>query len=163
MTAMSLQLPNPKDVRDLFEDLLGRPVTVGPTDPLLADALKHSLICLYTDDQIKLTSVIAMDLPLTIFAGAALGLMPPGGAQDCVADKEVLPAVAENVREVANIMTGFFHREGGRHTKLHQVFLPGEAPPSDALSYLAALGRRLDLTVEVGGYGSGHLAVTLTE
>src|SRR3712207_104964 len=105
MTAMSLQLPNPKDVRDLFEDLIGRPATVGPADPLLADSLKQALVCLYTGDQLALRAVIALDLPLTIYAGAALGLMPPGGAQDCVADREVTPAVAENVREIANVMT----------------------------------------------------------
>src|SRR4051794_262167 len=127
---MSLKLPNPKDVRDLFEDLLGRPVTVGTADPMRAEALKEALVCLYTDDQLTLGAVIGMDLPLTIYAGAALGLLPPGGAQDCVAEREVTPAVAENVREIANVMTSFFHREGGRHTKLHQVFLPGEAPPS---------------------------------
>src|SRR5690349_6283259 len=105
MRGMSLQLPDPKDVRDLFEDLIGRPVTVGPADPLLAESLKQALVCLYTDDHLRLAAVIGLDLPLTIYAGAALGLMPPGGAQDCVADREVTPTVAENVREIANVMT----------------------------------------------------------
>jgi hypothetical protein len=158
---MSFQLPVPKDVRDLFEDLLGRPVTVGPGDPFLADDLKKMLVSLYTDDKMKLAAVAGMDLPLAVYAGAAIGLLPPGGAQDCVADGVVTPAQAENVREVCNIMAALLNREGGGHLKLYQVFLPGEAPPSDASGILLALGRRLDLAVDVGGYGSGRLAITL--
>src|SRR4051794_3328079 len=156
---MSFQLPVPKDVRDLFEDLLGRSITVSPADPMLADGLKTMLVSLYTDDSMKLAAVIGMDLPLTVYAGAALGLLPPGGAQDCVADGVVTPMVAENVREVCNIMAGLLNREGGGHIKLHQVFLPGEPAPADACSILLALGRRLDLEVDVGGYGTGQVAI----
>jgi hypothetical protein len=158
---MSFQLPVPKDVRDLFEDLLGRPVTVSPGDPLLMDDLKKTLVSLYTDDTNKLAAVAGLDLSLTVYAGAAIGLLPPGGAQDCVADGVITPMVAENVREVCNIMTALLNREGGGHLKLHQVFLPGEPPPADATANLVALGRRIDLAVEVGGYGSGRLAITL--
>ena len=50
-----------------------------------------------------------------------------------------------------------------RHVKLHQIFMPGEAAPADAQAHLRAIGRRLDLGVEVGGYGSGRLAITLAE
>jgi hypothetical protein len=160
---MSCQLPVPKDVRDLFEDLLGRPITVGTADPVLVEGLKTTLVSLYTDDKSKLWAVAGMDLPLTVYAGAAIGLLPPGGAQDCVDDGVVTDAVAENVREVCNIMTALLNREGGPHLKLYQVYLPGEPPPSDAGAILLALGRRLDLTVEVGGYGSGKLSIALAE
>src|SRR5690349_14465311 len=140
---------------------MGRPVTVDTANPVLADDLKKMLVSLYTDDKLGLVAVIGLDLPLTVFAGSALGLLPPGGAQDCVDDGVVLPAVADNVREVCNIMTSLLNREGGVHVKLHQVFLPGEPAPSDAAAVLLALGRRIDLTVGVGGYGSGKLAVSL--
>src|SRR5690348_15929214 len=129
MSVMSFELPNPKEVRDLYEDLLGRPITVQPADPLLAEHLPSTLFSLYTDDRLGLAAVIGMDLPLAVYAGAAIGLLPPGGAQDCVDERVVTPAVAENVREVCNIKTSFFHREGGPHIKLHQVFLPGEPAP----------------------------------
>jgi hypothetical protein len=158
---MSFQLPVPKDVRDLFEDLLGRPVTMTPADPVLADGLKKMLVSLYTDDTRRLAAVIGMDLSLTVYAGAAIGLLPPGGAQDCVDDGVITPMVAENVREVCNIMVSLLNRKGGPHLKLDQVFQPGEPPPADACAILLALGRRVDLTVAVGGYGSGKLSITL--
>lgn len=160
---MSLQLPVPKEVRDLFEDLLGRPITVGTANPVLAEDIKTTLVSLYTDAQKKLWAVVGMDLPLTVYSGAAIGLLPPGGAQDCVEDGVVTEIVAENVREVCNIMTSLLNREGGPHLKLYQVVLPGEQVPSDAGALLLALGRRLDLTVDVGGYGSGRVSVTLAE
>ncbi|NJC71768.1 hypothetical protein HC031_18875 [Planosporangium thailandense] len=160
---MSSLLPQPKEVRDLFEDLLGRSITVGPANPVLAEDLKTTLVSLYTDDRTKLWAVVGMDLALTVYAGAAIGLLPPGGAQDCVDDGVVTDAVAENVREVCNIMTTLLNREGGPHLKLYQVFLPGETPPSDAGTLLLALGRRLDLTVDVAGYGSGRVSVALAE
>ncbi|MGC9669185.1 hypothetical protein ACNTMW_21835 [Planosporangium sp. 12N6] len=157
---MSL-LPAPKDVRDLFEDLLGRPVTVGTANPVLAEDLKTTLVSLYTDNHHKLWAVVGMDLPLTVYAGAAIGLLPPGGAQDCVEDGVVTPTQAENVREVCNIMTTLLNHEGGPHLKLYQVFVPGEQIPNDAGALLCALGNRIDLAVEVGGYGSGRLSISL--
>jgi hypothetical protein len=160
---MSSQLPVPKDVRDLFEDLLGRPITVGTANPVLAEDVKTTLVSLYTDSKQKLSVVVGMDLPLTVYSGAAIGLLPPGGAQDCVEEGVVTETVAENVREVCNIMTTLLNREGGPHLKLYQVFLPGEAVPNDAAAILLALGRRLDLTVDVGGYGSGRVSVALAE
>jgi hypothetical protein len=160
---MSVQLPAPKDVRDLFEDLLGRPTTVGTANPVLAEDMKTTLVSLYTDSKQKLWAVAGLDLPLTVYAGSALGLLPPGGAQDCVEDGVVTETVAENVREVCNIMASLLNSEGGPHLKLHQVFLPGEAPPSDAGATLLALGRRLDLAVEVGGYGTGRWSVSMVE
>jgi hypothetical protein len=159
---MSFHLPIPKDVRDLFEDLLGRPVTVSPADPVLAHDVKKMLVSLYADDTLKLAAVVGMDLPLTVYTGAAIGLLPPGGAQDCVADGVITPMVAENVREVCNIMAGLLNREGAGHLKLYQVFLPGEPPPGDANGILLAIGRRIDLSVDVGGYGIGKLAITLS-
>jgi hypothetical protein len=158
---MLLTLPSSKDVRDLFAELLGRPVTVSQADPVLVANLPSMLVSLYADDTLKLAAVVGMDLPLTIYTGAAIGLLPPGGAKDCVADAIVTSTVAENVREVCNILGSLFNRAGGSHLKLHQVFLPGESPPSDASAVLLALGRRADLTVDVGGYGSGRLSITL--
>lgn len=156
-------LPQPKEVRDLFEDLLGRSVTVSPADPFIGADLRDALVSLYTDNHSKLWAVIGMDLPLTVYAGSAIGLLPAAGAKECVERNYITEMIAENVREVCNIMTSLLNREGGPHLKLYQAVMPDEQTPADAGSLLLALGRRLDLTVEVAGYGSGRLAVSLAE
>jgi hypothetical protein len=159
---MSHALPVPKAVKDLFDDLLGRPVSVSPGDPLGADDLKRGvLVALYVDSTLTLRAVLGMDLPLATYAGAALGLLPAGGAQDYVADRELPPNLAENAIEICNVCNSLINREGAPHLKLYKTFLPGEAPPNDAGSFLLALGRRLDLTVDIGGYGGGRFALAL--
>ena len=155
-----MSLPAPKEVRDLFEDLLGRPVTVSPTDPVLSEAVRRTMVALYVDNALKLQAVIGLELSLAVYAGAALGLIPPGGAQDSVEEGVMTPVVAENVTEVCNIMAGLLNRPGAPHLRLYQRFLPGEGPPTDATGHLLALGRRLDLNVEVSGYGSGKLSIS---
>jgi hypothetical protein len=97
---MSRPLPLPKEVKDLFEELLGRPVTVGPADPI-------------------------------------------------------------RVADLCNILTSLLNREGLPHLKMNRTFMPGEQPPADTIGYLLALGRRLDLMVDVQGYGSGRFTIAL--
>ncbi|GAA0742800.1 hypothetical protein Drose_31715 [Dactylosporangium roseum] len=158
---MSHVLPVPKAVKDLFDDLLGRPVTVSPADPLRAADIPRTLVALYTDERLHLNAVIGMDFKLTAYAGAAIGLIPPGGAEACIEDNEISKMIGENATEVCNILAGLINREGAPRLKLHQTFLPGETPPADAVNWLLALGRRLDLKVEVSGYGAGNIAIAL--
>jgi hypothetical protein len=160
---MSRELPVPKAVKDLFEELLGRPVTVGIGEPFRAADLKqHPLVSTYVDDGLVLRAVVGMDLPLAAYAGAALGLIPSGGAQACIEDKELSANMAENVTEVCNILSSLLNHESQPRLRMHRTYLPGDAAPNDAAAHLLAIGRRLDLTVEVQGYGGGRLAFSYT-
>jgi hypothetical protein len=160
---MSYVLPVPKEVKDLFEDLLGRPVTVSPADPLRAADIPETLIALYTDPAQKLGAVVGLSFTLTAFAGAAIGLIPVGGAEACIEDKEISKMIGENAIEICNVLTSMLAKEGTPRLKLYQTFLPGNTPPTDAVNYLLALGRRIDLDLEIGGYGAGKLSITFTE
>src|SRR5690349_19131307 len=101
---MSHVLPVPKAVKDLFDDLLGRPVTVSPSDPIRAADIPTTTVALYTDERLTLCAVIGLDFKLTAFAGAAIGLIPPGGAEACIEDKEISKMIGENAIEVCNIL-----------------------------------------------------------
>ncbi|GAA3448042.1 hypothetical protein [Planomonospora venezuelensis] len=154
-------LPVPKDIKDLFEDLLGRPVTVGVTDPAVAADLNKAVVALYVDSSRKLTAVAGMDLKLASYAGAAIGLIPQGGAEASIEDGELTPMLADNVREVCNIITGLLNQLDLPHLKLYESYMPGESAPTDATARLLALGARLDLMVEIGGYGKGKFWLSL--
>jgi hypothetical protein len=153
-------IPAPKAVKELLEGLLGRDVDVAPADPLRAGDLPKTAVAVYVDDGMKLSAVAGLDLPLAANVGAAIGLVPPGGAQACVEDNELSPLIAENFTEVCNVLTTLLNRDGAPHLRLHQVFLPGQAAPGDAASRLLALGSRLDLDVAVNGYGSGRFSLS---
>jgi len=153
-------IPPSKAVKDLLQGLLGRDVEVGPADPVLVGDLPGTAVAVYVDDSMQLSAVAGMDLTLAANVAAAIGLVPPGGAQACIEDRELSPMLAENVTEVCNVLTTLFNRAGAPHLRLHQMYLPGQATPSDVAARLLALGSRLDLAVAVTGYGAGRFSLS---
>jgi hypothetical protein len=154
-------IPGSLAVRNLFEDLLGRDVNVNPGDPLTADDLPTATVAIYTDGAQQIHSVVGMQLSLAANLGAALGLLPAGAAEDSIDEKQLFPNLAENVFEMCNVLTSLLNREGAPHVKLYQVIYPGMSLPNDARAHLLALGRRLDLIVEVARYGKGKFSLSL--
>ena len=153
-------IPASLAVRNLFEDLLGREVTVSPGIPMERADLDKTVVAIFTERS-QIAAVLGMDLSLAANAGAALGLLPAGAAEDAIDDKTLTPLLAENVAELCNVLTSLLNREGAPHVKLHQVVVPGQTLPSDAAAHLLALGRRLDLVVEVARYGKGRFALSM--
>jgi hypothetical protein len=160
-TSISHTVPTPKDVKDLLEGLLGRSVTIAEADPVVAADVPLASVALYVAERTDLAAVIGLDLPLAANAGAAVGLIPAGGAQACVEDKVLSPMIAENLREIFNILVSMLNREGAARLRLYQTYLPGEAIPTDAAAHLLAIGRRIDLQVGIAGYSGGRLSVCL--
>lgn len=159
--ARSHLLPVHKEIRELLEDLLGRSVTVTAAEPVRAEDLSRSLVGVYVDDALRLAAVVAMDVPLAVYSGAAIGLVPPSGAQHS-AERRQLPAMlAEHVGGVCGVLGSLLNRDGFTHLRLYQTFLPGQPLPVDAGGYLLGIGDRLDLNVDIGGYGAGRLSLSL--
>jgi len=154
-------IPGSHTVRNLFEDLLGRDVNVSPGEPLAQADLATATIAIYTDRAQQIYGVLGMQLSLAANVGAALGLLPPGAAEDSIDEKKLFPNLAENVFELCNVLTSLLNREGSPHVKLYQVIYPGMDLPNDARAHLLALGRRLDLTIEVARYGKGKFSLSL--
>jgi hypothetical protein len=61
---------------------------------------------------------------------------------------------------VVNVAAALLNAGGVTHSKLYKLYAPGEAVPGD-LAGLAAGFNRIDLDVEVAGYGSGALSIVL--
>jgi hypothetical protein len=158
---MTNPLPHPKEVRDTLGDMLGRDVTVAPRDPYTPVLTDRHSVAVYVDDQNQMAAVAVLDLPLSVWAGAAIGLVPAGGAQDQVDEGELSKPVRENLYEVLNIFSALFNKPGATHLRIYSMHAPGEAVPSDVALLVKSLGNRLDLDVTVAGYGSGKLGVVL--
>lgn len=158
---MPTHLPQPKQLKDLLADLLGRDVTLSPTTPYAPGVDEATSIALYVDDHLNVVAVIACDLSFSAHAGAAIGLVPPGGAEAAVEDGKLTDTLAENLYEVLNIGASVFNVEGADHVKLHALHPAGM--PTDPMLRLRVLtlGRREDLTVDIAGYGAGRLSVVL--
>jgi hypothetical protein len=65
----------------------------------------------------------------------------------------------ENFAELLNIGVSLLNHDGAPHVRLYGTHEPGELPPTDVLEPLRGLGRRLDLTVTIAGYGTGSISI----
>ena len=158
MTTAVTELPLTKDVRDLLEGLLGKDVTVSPGDPVSLN--DGAALAVYVDPQLSTNAVCLVDVPLAAWFAGALALLPKGGLEDAIEDGELSAMQLEVVYEVVNVAAAMFNGGGVTHSKLYKLYAPGEAVPAD-LAGLAAGFNRIDLDVEVAGYGSGSLSIVI--
>ena len=158
---MPSYLPNPKEIRDLLTDLLGREVTLSPSAPLAPTPRTPCTIGVYVDDGLQVTAVVSFDLALSAHAGAAIGLVPVAGAEAAIEEGTLNDTLRDNVYEVLNIGASLFNPEGATHLRLYDVHHAGAPVPGDVLVKAVTLGRREDLAVQVAGYGSGRLSYVL--
>ena len=154
-------LPAPKDVRDMLAGLLGKPVTVNPGPPVTPTEKKPVSVAVYVDPGMNINALCVMDLGASAYTGGALALLPPGGCQDAVEeDGELTGLMAEALHEVVNVLSALFNTPGAPHSKLHRLHAPREDLPGDVEGMLAAFNR-IDLVVEVPGYGKGGLSLVI--
>jgi hypothetical protein len=157
-----VRVPAPKNIKDLFEGLLGRDVSLGDGVPVPLDARPRPTTAVYVNDNHALSAVALMDFPLTAYSGAALALLPKGGAEDAIDEKDLPPILLENAAELLNVLAAPIGDASGVHQRLHQTFGPDQLPPSDVSAWSARLGSRLDVELDIKGYGKGTLSVVST-
>ena len=158
---MAVHLPQPKQLKDLLADLLGRDVTLTPGTPYAPRPDDAVTIATYVDDALNLVALVACDLPFSAYAGAAIGLVPPAGAQAAIDDGKLTDNLADNLYEVLNIGASVFNVPGADHVRLHAVHPAGPPPDPQLRIRTLTLGRREDLVVDIAGYGNGRLSVVL--
>src|SRR3712207_1536356 len=107
----------------------------------------------------SLRAVVVADLALAARAGAAIALMPAGGAEVAIEESALSQALFENAYEILNVMASLFNVGEHPHVKLDGCWAPGDAVPADVAQWVLSYVRRLDLDVDVKGYGTGRLSV----
>jgi hypothetical protein len=161
MSTGTVALPASKDVRDMLTGLVGKPVAVNPGAPVTPAPGKPVAVAVYVDPQMAINALCVMDLGAAAYTGAALALLPPGGAQDAVEeDGELTSLLVEALHEVVNVLSALFNTPGAPHSKLHKLYAPGDDLPGDIAGMLANFNR-IDLAIEVPGYGKGALSLVL--
>jgi hypothetical protein len=160
MTA-AVVLPAAKDVKDMLTGLVGKPVAVTPGAPVTPTPDKPVSVAVYVDPGMAINALCVMDLAASAYTAGALALLPAGGCQDAVEeDGELSGLLVEALHEVVNVLSAMFNVPGAPHSKLHKLYAPGEDLPGDVEGMLANFNR-LDVVVEVPGYGKGGLSLVL--
>jgi len=154
-------LPAAKDVRDMLAGLVGRNVTVSPGAPVTPAPDRPVAVAVYVAPDMSVNALCLMDLGASAYTGGALALLPPGGCQDAVEeDGELSAMLVEALHEVVNVLSALFNTPGAPHSKLHKLYAPGDDVPGDLAGMLAGFNR-IDLDVDVQGYGKGSLSLVL--
>ena len=150
--------PEPATISNMFSMLLGRKVAVrsgarmrtGPQDAFTAATFRM--------ENGELIGMAAFDLPLSASLGAALSLIPPHVAKKVESTSQFDEMTWENLHEVYNIATRFFHDSFLESMiALDQVYSnPGDLP-ADLIKYLRRSSHRYDMGCDVHGYGGGTM------
>jgi hypothetical protein len=161
MSTGTVQVPAAKDVRDMLGGLVGKQVTVSLGAPVTPAPDRPVAVAVYVDPQMAVNALCLMDLGAAAYTGGSLALLPPGGCQDAVEeDGELSGLLLEALHEVVNVLAALFNTPGAPHSKLHELYAPGMDLPGDIEGMLAAFNR-IDLDVEVQGYGKGSLSLVV--
>jgi hypothetical protein len=152
-------VPHPKQVRDFFIGLTGRGVEISPAHPV-TPGRDRAPVAVYVTDKLATGAVIACDLRLAAYVGGALGLVPLPQVEEALGVGCLSGDLADNFSEVVNILASVFNdNPEAPYLTLHKVHAAGEKLPTDLASMLGYVVRRLDLTVDIAGYGAGRLSV----
>jgi hypothetical protein len=154
-------LPAAKDVRDMLEGLVGRTVIVSPGAPVTPAPDRPVSVAVYVAPDMSVNALCLMDLGASAYTAGGLALLPPGGCQDAVEeDGELSGMLVEALHEVVNVLSALFNTPGAPHSKLHKLYAPGEEVAGDLAGMLAGFNR-IDLALDIQGYGKGALSLVL--
>lgn len=153
-----IHVPKPKELSDHLEPLMGRSTTVAASAaPNKFKESCHSARYVTRDE--KLAAICQVDLELAAFLAGALAMVPAGGAQDCVKEGKLSPTLLDAFREVANVLAGVLCVNGAPHVRWTDVATNLAELASDAKAVAAKPFERVDVRVEIDGYGGGSLTI----
>lgn len=150
------EIPTDKSIKELLDALFGSSITVSegtPLDP--ADAYIANYIC----DEGKNVVACAADISMVAYSGSIMMMIPAGGANDAIENKDLSEVMQECYYEVVNILSRALMTATSEHLRLDKVF-----PPGENTDLVADLGGEVDVvsfTIEIPGYGPGHLTFTI--
>jgi hypothetical protein len=134
------------DAREMISGLLGREVTVQMTDAFVGDEGAGATYAVYQDDQGRTRAVAVMDLAMSAYAGAAIGLLPVGAAEVAIEERDLSPVMQENLGEVLNVLAALLNAPDCPHVKLTSVTHVGRTPGlGAAVRHREALHRRREV------------------
>lgn len=155
-------LPSRQVIREGVEVLLARKVQAGDGERVTLDLDTGPLhVGTVVEDSGRLVGLVAVDLPLAVYAGASLGLLPSCTAREAVDAREVTGLVRENLHEVITVVAGLLNVDGAPHVRLGEVFEDSEDMPPPVLVTLKSLWCRDDLRLTIHDYGAGNLSLVL--
>ena len=155
--ANTFMLPQPSFVSGLLTTLLGMPVKTTKAAPAASQPNGAIAAGVYVTEDGGVGALCIVDLTLASFAGAALSMIPQGVALESAKRGTLDDMIAENLQEIFNVCVGFFNQGNVPHIRFSNTCLVPPALPGSIQSFASTAPSRLDLDVEIAGYGRGTM------
>jgi hypothetical protein len=153
-------LPSRHAVRTLVEGIVGRDVDLDDGDPV--PARPTNVVAVYVTDKLAVSAVAVVDLAGAARIGGALAMLPRGGVDDAIDEKDLPGMLRENCYEVLNVLSAVFNVPGAPHVRLYEMHGPDAALPADVAALAATTGNRMDLVLGIAGYGDARLSLVVS-
>ncbi len=149
MTAMDAKRMLAIMYTDLKVEESGKPI----------ESEEHSIFGTYIDDNDVPVSLMVVDRSFAAFMGGAMTLVPQHSAQEALESGDFPPAIIGNLREVMNIFSRFYMEGSSPHLRFAELRMTvGELTPAEQ-SVLSGAADRLDMKMDVPGYGGGYCSL----
>ena len=152
-------MPTRMAVRNLIGDLIGRDIDLRDSDPMPSKVTNVTGV--YVTDRLATAAIAVLDFEGAARLGGALGMLPRGGVDDVIAERQLPPMVRDCTYEALNVLASAFNIGAAPHVRLYQMYGPGGGVPTDVAAMGAAATGRLDVSVQISGYGPGRLSIVL--
>ena len=143
---MKYKKPDAEQFTDMLQMFVGPAAEVKDAGAVASTDFTHTAV--YINDDGETVATCAIGLPTAAALGCSLSMIPPGGAECMVEDKELSATAQENLYEVMNILSSLLMNDKTSHLKLKSVEpgvdarIQGEAEQAFAM--------------ELGSYGKGE-------
>ena len=122
------------------------------------DDITHFAV--YVDDNDVPVAGIGCTLEFGAYAGAALSMIPKGGAEEAVKANELSEMMLGNLNEFMNICSRWFMTADSPHLRLTATYAIDDL--SEAADQLLDSEDRLDFNIEIPDYGAGQIVCVTT-
>lgn len=146
--------PTAQSVTSLLAMIYGDDLSTSDLD---SASISGQRIATFINDDDKLVAACICNREFVVYSGAALSMIPAGGAEEMIAENSISDALAGNFHEVMNICTKLLMSDDSAHLRLDKTL--DCAQQADLASSLDALATRLGFLVEIPGYGKGAMAI----
>lgn len=150
---MNYQKPEASQLLSMMGMVITGEVKAKAEPATQLDVLSHTAIYVNNDDEIVATCSCA--LPTAAALGCSLSMIPVGGAEGMVEDKELSDMANDNFYEVMNMFSSLLMNDKTAHLKLKSIEAGDERVQGDGCE-------EASFSVVLGNYGAGELVFSYT-
>lgn len=149
---MNYKKPDIAQFTGMLQLFVGPAAQAKSAEKVSSEDFTHTAVYVNGDGESVATCAFA--LPTAAALGCALSMIPAGGAECMVEDKELSEMATDNLYEVMNMLSSLLMSDSTAHLKLARVD-PGSSARIEAESEEAYM-------LDLGGYGKGEVLFNIT-